>query len=337
MANRRMFSKEITNSSAFMMLPLSSQALYFHLGMNADDDGFCEHFTVIRSCGSQPDDLKILEAKKFIKIFNDCVLIICGHCENNYIQSDRYKPSKYLPIYKAELDRLQIPYIVRQKNDTQSLYKKCIQDVSKMDTQDRLGKDRLGKEKDKEKEKNIPPLFPLIKKEKKKSACAINELPNLPDWLDKPIWEEWVIFRKEKKHSLTPSTIKKQLTFLEKHKENHIDIINRSITNGWIGLFPLKEENNKSIQQPIQEKPKSEIDIFKDLLPEFLDTKITDKKIHKSMFLKEFMEANFKKQQAMLRYIPDTVKEKIPFSILKRNETKINDVVDVVNSALRSP
>lgn len=124
-----MFSKIITNSSNFLMMPQSSQNLYFHLGMNADDDGFCEHFTVMRMTESKPDDLKVLQAKGFVKIFDDKVLIIRDWKENNYLRNDRYTPSKYLEIYKEELKRLS----------------SGIPAVDKMATQDRLGKDRVGK------------------------------------------------------------------------------------------------------------------------------------------------------------------------------------------------
>lgn len=103
MATRRMFSKTITSSSRFLMMPQSTQNLYFHLGMNADDDGFCEHFTIMRMTESKPDDLKILQAKGFVHVFDDRVLVILDWKENNYLRSDRYTPSKYLEIYTAEL------------------------------------------------------------------------------------------------------------------------------------------------------------------------------------------------------------------------------------------
>lgn len=106
MAQKRMFSKSITNSSQFLMMPQSSQNLYFHLGMNADDDGFCEHFTIMRMTDSKPDDLKILQAKKFINVFDDRVLVIIDWKENNLIRADRYTPSKYLEIYKEEIKGL---------------------------------------------------------------------------------------------------------------------------------------------------------------------------------------------------------------------------------------
>jgi len=141
MAKRRMFSKVITNSSRFLMMPQSAQNLYFHLGMNADDDGFCEHFTIMRMTESKPDDLRILQSKEFVKIFDDKVLIVLDWKENNYVRSDRYTPSRYLKIYKEELELLSgIPIGI--PNDNQRL------------TQDRIGKDRIGKDNtDKREEK----------------------------------------------------------------------------------------------------------------------------------------------------------------------------------------
>ena len=103
MANRRMFSKSITNSSIFIMMPPTTRLLYYDLGMNADDDGFCEHFVVRKLTDATPDDLKILEVKGLVKVFDDKVLIILNWKENNYIQKDRYNPSKYLKTYKEEV------------------------------------------------------------------------------------------------------------------------------------------------------------------------------------------------------------------------------------------
>jgi hypothetical protein len=125
-----MFSKSITNSSRFLMMPESSQNLYFHLGMNADDDGFCEHFAVMRMVGSKPDDLKILHAKGFVNVFDDHVLVIMDWKENNYLRSDRYTASKYLAIYNAELKQITCG----------------IPSDNQMATQVRLGKVRLGKD-----------------------------------------------------------------------------------------------------------------------------------------------------------------------------------------------
>jgi len=136
MAQRRMFSKSITNSSQFLMMPQSSQNLYFHLGMNADDDGFCEHFALMRMTDSKPDDLKILQAKGFVSVFDDKVLVISDWKENNYLRSDRYSQSKYLVIYKKELKLL--------AKITNTMDTTGIPEVHQVATQVRLGKDRLG-------------------------------------------------------------------------------------------------------------------------------------------------------------------------------------------------
>ncbi len=66
----------------------------------------------------------------------------------------------------------------------------------------------------------------------------------LPEWLDKEAWNEWVAFRKEQRKKLTPMSIKKQIKFLEKHKADHAAIIEQSIKNGWTGLFELKRGRN---------------------------------------------------------------------------------------------
>lgn len=114
MANRRMFSKTITNSSNFLMMSQSAQNLYFHLGMNADDDGFCEHFATMRMTDSKPDDLSMLHAKGFVFIFDQRILIIKDWKEHNYIRSDRYTASKYLDVYSSTLEAIQsdIPYVI---------------------------------------------------------------------------------------------------------------------------------------------------------------------------------------------------------------------------------
>lgn len=143
MAQRRMFSKVITNSSQFLMMPQSSQNLYFHLGMNADDDGFCEHFVIMRMTESKPDDLKILQLKGFVHIFDDKVLVITDWKENNYLRSDRYTPSKYLKLYSNELKLLASESGI--PNDNQGY------------TQDRIGKGRLVEDTNIESSQKISP------------------------------------------------------------------------------------------------------------------------------------------------------------------------------------
>ena len=121
------------------MMPPTSRLLYYDLGMNADDDGFCEHFVIMKMTDATPDDLRILQARGLVKVFDDKVLIITDWKENNYIQKDRYTLSKYLEIYKEELKQLSSGKQNVIPNGNQ-MDKKCIQDVN-------TGKDRLGKDR----------------------------------------------------------------------------------------------------------------------------------------------------------------------------------------------
>jgi hypothetical protein len=124
MAQRRMFSKTITSSGKFLKMPQSSRLLYYDLGMNADDDGYAEWFTVMKMTGAAEQDLSVLSLNGFVKIFDENVLVILDWKENNYIQKDRYTPSKYLGVYKMDTE--------------------CIQNVNT--GKDRLGKVRIGKD-----------------------------------------------------------------------------------------------------------------------------------------------------------------------------------------------
>jgi hypothetical protein len=97
MSQRRMFSKRITNSGKFLKMPQSSQSLYFHLGMEADDDGVVEAYHVMKLTNANEDDLRVLVAKEFIKILNDdMVSFIMDWNEHNLIRPDR----KINSIYK---------------------------------------------------------------------------------------------------------------------------------------------------------------------------------------------------------------------------------------------
>lgn len=96
MAQKRMFDKMITNSDDFLELPDSSQVLYFHLSMNADDDGFVNNWkSILKMTSTKEDDMKILMAKKFIIPFDSGVIVIRHWRINNYLRNDRYKETNY--------------------------------------------------------------------------------------------------------------------------------------------------------------------------------------------------------------------------------------------------
>jgi hypothetical protein len=137
MAQRRMFSLEVIDTDLFLSMPNSAQSLYFHLGMRADDDGFVSSpKKILKFVEAKEDDLKILIAKQFIIPFESGVVVITHWKLNNQIQKDRYKST----IYKKEMALLS-----QNENGVYNLDTECIQDVSKMETQVRLGKVSIDK------------------------------------------------------------------------------------------------------------------------------------------------------------------------------------------------
>lgn len=101
MAERRMFSKTIVDSDAFLDMPLSTQALYFHLSMRADDDGFLNNAKKIQKIiGASDDDLKLLIIKRFVIAFDDGIIVVKHWRMNNYLRKDRYTPTVYQEEFK---------------------------------------------------------------------------------------------------------------------------------------------------------------------------------------------------------------------------------------------
>lgn len=93
---RRMFSDEITKTDSFLDMPKGSQLLYFHLGMEADDDGFISSpRMVMRVIGASDDELKILFAKKFLLEFESGICVIKHWRLNNQLRKDRYNETRY--------------------------------------------------------------------------------------------------------------------------------------------------------------------------------------------------------------------------------------------------
>jgi hypothetical protein len=135
-----MFAKTIIDSDAFLDMPLSTQALYFHLSMRADDDGFINNPKKIqRVIGCGDDDLKLLLAKNFIFAFESGVVVIKHWKIHNFIRNDRYKAT----VYQDEMAQLSL-----KENKAYTL---GIPNSNQRDTQVRLGevslvKDSIGQE-----------------------------------------------------------------------------------------------------------------------------------------------------------------------------------------------
>lgn len=141
MANRRMVNIRIIDSDHFLELPLSSQALYFHLLMRADDDGFINNPKRIqRLIGGSEDDFKLLVAKKYIITFDSGVIVIKHWRMHNYIKPDRYHETEC---------KIEKSMLFEDQNKAYSLEEpQCIQNGTILEPgrNPRLGKVRLGKD-----------------------------------------------------------------------------------------------------------------------------------------------------------------------------------------------
>jgi hypothetical protein len=113
MAEKRMFSVKIIDSDAFLEMPLSTQALYFHLSMRADDDGFLNNAKkIMRNISATQNDYDLLLMKRFIISFPDGICVIKHWRINNYLRKDRYTET----LYSEELAMLDV-----KENGTYSL------------------------------------------------------------------------------------------------------------------------------------------------------------------------------------------------------------------------
>ena len=175
MASKRMFSIRLIESARFIRMPISSQALYFHLGMRADDDGIVEAYPVIKMTGCTEDDLRVLVSKGFVQVLNDdLVAYIVDWNENNLIRPDR----KIDSMYKNLLLQINPDVDLIEKRERADAKKKDIGQA--MDrhwtdngrAMDGIGKDSIGKDSiDKSISTKPPKRFTPPKREEVADYC----------------------------------------------------------------------------------------------------------------------------------------------------------------------
>ena len=202
MAERRMFAKRIIDSDAFLDMPLSTQSLYFHLSMRADDEGFINNPKRIqRMIGASDDDCKLLIAKGFILVFETGVIVIKHWKIHNYIQKDRFKPT----ICSEEKKE-----IVTEEDGT---YTQCTRNGYALDTQVRIGKVSIGKVNSIEPPKGVEKIPPDMEESKP------------PKRFTAPSLEEVKAYCEERKNNVDPERF-----------------INYYTANGWkVGKNPMKD------------------------------------------------------------------------------------------------
>lgn len=117
-----MFDNAILETDNFMDLPMSGKALYFLLGMEADDEGFVSPKRVMRIHGGNDDDLKVLIAKGLVIPFKSGVVVITDWHTNNWLDSRRTKPTRY----QQEKSELVLFGVGESKNDKKYMLSKCL-------------------------------------------------------------------------------------------------------------------------------------------------------------------------------------------------------------------
>lgn len=154
MASRRMFSEKIVESDAFIDLSLPAQSLYFHLCMNADDDGFIgSPNKIIRMIGTEKKHYNELLEKRFILSFESGICAIKHWKISNLIQKDRYNETVYREEKNMIIVKDNKSYTLRDKNDNK-MDTSCEQNANNLETQYSIGKNSIDKDR---KEKNIIP------------------------------------------------------------------------------------------------------------------------------------------------------------------------------------
>ena len=247
MAHRRMFSLSIVDTDRFLEMPSSTQALYFHLGMRADDDGFvAAPKSIAAICGCSVDDIRLLAMKGFVQAFETGVLVIIDWKENNKIRKDRYTPTKFTHE-KMLLDGNQNG----NQSDTQT--------ATEWLPQDRLGKDRIGKVRESKSDNAALPPSPAdsekVKPKRKRQEQAQETIADIfrtfagsDTELEKAL-TDFNALRAANKKPLTPRAaelICKKVTSLAKEagvRNTHgyiIAILEQSIERGWDGVWSYK-------------------------------------------------------------------------------------------------
>ena len=153
MAEKRRFTQTIVDIYAFLDMPLSTQALYFHLNMHADDDGFVNNPKKIqRVIGASLDDLKLLIAKRFILVFENGVIVIKHWRMHNLLRKDRYNPTQYqdqmerleLKDNGAYTEKLPEPLEIKESESVATRWQPDDNQMAHRIGKDRIGKDRIG-------------------------------------------------------------------------------------------------------------------------------------------------------------------------------------------------
>lgn len=227
MAQKRMFSNIITDTDRFLDMPASSQNLYFHLNMHADDDGFVDSpKRIMRNVGAGNDDMNVLLSKKFVLNFDSGIILIKDWKIHNVIRKDMYKPT----VYTEEKSQIIV-------DDTKSYQLR-----NEYVPQNRLDKNRLDKNRlDKDREETI---FHFVENEFGRLLSPM-EVETINDWLHNLNYQEEIVKEAIKRTKLQGKTnLNYASGILRNWRDDNITTIEQ---------IEAKEKSRKSKQEEVSE------------------------------------------------------------------------------------
>ena len=263
MAERRMFTQKITEADNFTALPPTTKCLYFHLCMNADDDGFSNKIRqAMFNAHADQNDFEMLISKRFILPFDSGVIVIKHWRMHNLIRNDRYHETDYVEE-KAKLvlkeNGVYTDNLTYGLPSDNQMTTKCLPSDNQMEPEVRLGKDSIGKlsiekEKVKKKKSNLA-LFEEMEDEER----------IIPNEELRECFIAWLKYKDEKKNHYTQTgleqLIKKFLNADSKYGTNAIiAVVNDSMASNYQGIVWDRLDKFK----PQQTTSKSFIDTWKD-------------------------------------------------------------------------
>ena len=268
MANKAIFSKTIIDTDAFLEMPATTQNLYFHLNMHADDDGFIGNPKRIgRMIGASDDDFKILIAKKFIIVFESGVIVIKHWRIHNTLSKMRYKETSYLDEKSQLLIKENNAYSLDEGKplDDSRLVEMGKRQVRRtVDEQEtNLSKDKLSKDK------TSKDKLSEDKPSKKKSAKA--DLDGMIDSFTeneelKDALKAFLDMRKSIKRPIQTEYAFKlalnKLKQLSDRDSERIEIVNQSVEHNWQTFYALQNSyrtNEVEMPEYMKKQEKGEI------------------------------------------------------------------------------
>lgn len=225
MADKRMFTKKVTDSDAFIEMSSAAQALYFHLNQGADDDGFNNQIQIaMLKAHASVDDLKVLLVKNFVIRFESGVIVIKHWRMHNTLRKDRYNPTNF----QEELSQLNI-----KDNGSYTL----LEDTGCQTVANRLPQYSIDKNS-----------IDKVKKEKKLANAQTPYFEN--DDLNNTFFDFIKMRKSLKNGAMTDRAITMMINKLKKYDAaTAIEMLNQSILNNWKDVYELKNQSQNPVKQ----------------------------------------------------------------------------------------